>query len=253
MIAHLLQKGREEAPVTNYISRAEADELCDELIRQFLGGNTKNVYSVDIDGLVSVVLKCPIVYATYAEEDFDKNGFTSDGVTPLRVLDCGEVTERVYPRFTIVLEKYLLRPGEEARRRFTLAHEAGHILASCLDSNVQAWFHRDIDTERFYTAKELHQRMSIAECQANMIAAALLMPRFLLKDALCELNGGRKLAVYGTTVFRSRERGILEKMARRLNVSRTALMIRLRDLGAFQYHDISEFVQEELRIEGRPL
>ena len=253
MIAHLLQKGREEAPVTNYISRAEADELCDELIRQFLGGNTKNVYSVDIDGLVSVVLKCPIVYATYAEEDFDKNGFTSDGVTPLRVLDCGEVTERVYPRFTIVLEKYLLRPGEEARRRFTLAHEAGHILASCLDSNVQAWFHRDIDTERFYTAKELHQRMSIAECQANMIAAALLMPRFLLKDALCELNGGRQLAVYGTTVFRSSERGILEKMARRLNVSRTALIIRLRDLGAFQYHDISEFVQEELRIEGRPL
>lgn len=30
--------------MTSYISRTEADELCDELIRQFVGGDTKSGY-----------------------------------------------------------------------------------------------------------------------------------------------------------------------------------------------------------------
>ena len=154
---------------------------------------------------------------------------------PLRVSDGGVVEQRVYPKYTVVLEKYLLRPGEEARRRFTLAHEAGHIIASQLDPHANACFHRDIDTERLYTAEELRQRMSLSEWQANMLAGCLLMPRFIVKNALIQYNNGRKLPVYGTSVFRPREKEILGQMTRRLGVSRTAVTIRLRDLGAFQY------------------
>lgn len=153
----------------------------------------------------------------------------------MRVSDGGVVEQRVYPKYTVVLEKYLLRPGEEARRRFTLAHEAGHIIASQLDPHANACFHRDIDTERLYTAEELRQRMSLSEWQANMLAGCLLMPRFIVKNALIQYNNGRKLPVYGTSVFRPREKEILGQMTRRLGVSRTALTIRLRDLGAFQY------------------
>lgn len=161
---------------------------------------------------------------------------------PLRVSDGGVVEQRVYPKYTVVLEKYLLRPGEEARRRFTLAHEAGHIIASQLDPHANACFHRDIDTERLYTAEELRQRMSLSEWQANMLAGCLLMPRFIVKNALIQYNNGRKLPVYGTSVFRPREKEILGQMTRRLGVSRTALTIRLRDLGAFQY--LNEYAKE---------
>ena len=191
--------------MTSYISRTEADELCDELIRQFVGGDTKAAMAVDIDSFVATFLKCPILYENYAEGDPDKIGFTSDGVCPLRVSDGGVVEQRVYPKYTVVLEKYLLRPGEEARRRFTLAHEAGHIIASQLDPHANACFHRDIDTERLYTAEELRQRMSLSEWQANMLAGCLLMPRFIVKNALIQYNNGRKLPVYGTSVFRPRE------------------------------------------------
>ena len=170
----------------------------------------------------------------------------------MRVSDGGVVEQRVYPKYTVVLEKYLLRPGEEARRRFTLAHEAGHIIASQLDPHANACFHRDIDAERLYTAEELRQRMSLSEWQANMLAGCLLMPRFIVKNALIQYNNGRKLPVYGTSVFRPREKEILGQMTRRLGVSRTALTIRLRDLGAFQYHDISEYVKA-FKLEGRPL
>ena len=82
--------------MTSYISRTEADELCDELIRQFVGGDTKEATAVDIDSFVATFLKCPILYENYAEGDPDKMRFTSDGVCPLRVSDGGVVEQRVY-------------------------------------------------------------------------------------------------------------------------------------------------------------
>lgn len=60
--------------MTSYISRTEADELCDELIRQFVGGDTKAAMAVDIDSFVATFLKCPILYENYAEGDPDKIG-----------------------------------------------------------------------------------------------------------------------------------------------------------------------------------
>lgn len=129
--------------MTSYISRTEADELCDELIRQFVGGDTKEATAVDIDSFVATFLKCPILYENYAEGDPDKIGFTSDGVCPLRVSDGGVVEQRVYPKYTVVLEKYLLRPGEEARRRFTLRHSHGNFQLVEIRSNfsrICCWY-----------------------------------------------------------------------------------------------------------------
>lgn len=235
--------------MTNYISRVEADELCDELIRQFMG-DTDHELCVDIDCFVTHYLRCPVVYENFAEDDPDKIGFASDGVQPLRVRTNGRTLEQVYPQRTIVLDRVLLNPGEEYRRRFTIAHEAGHIIASRMDPNVHAGFHCVHDECRLYTAEELRQRLSIAEWQANVIAAALLMPRFIVKDALVQFNGGRRLPVYGSNIFAVREKVILQKMAKSLGVSHTALIIRLRDLDALKYHDLSEFIDKELRPGG---
>ena len=235
--------------MTNYISRAEADELCDELIRQFMG-DTDHELCVDIDCFVTHYLRCPVVYENFAEDDPDKIGFASDGVQPLRVRTNGRTLEQVYPQRTIVLDRVLLNPGEEYRRRFTIAHEAGHIIASRMDPNVHAGFHRVHDECRLYTAEELRQRLNIAEWQANVIADALLMPRFIVKDALVQFNGGRRLPVYGSNIFAIREKVILQKMAKSLGVSHTALIIRLRDLDALKYHDLSEFIDKELRPGG---
>lgn len=152
--------------MTNYISRAEADELCDELIRQFMG-DTDHELCVDIDCFVTHYLRCPVVYENFAEDDPDKIGFASDGVQPLRVRTNGRTLEQVYPQRTIVLDRVLLNPGEEYRRRFTIAHEAGHIIASRMDPNVHAGFHRVHDECRLYTAEELRQRLNIAEWQAR--------------------------------------------------------------------------------------
>lgn len=234
----------------NYISRAEADELCDGLIRQFIGSNAAIPASVDIDAFVTHFLKVNIQYENFAEADLDKIGFCSDGTTPLRILEEKRVVEHVYPISTIVLDKFLLRPGEEYRRRFTLAHEAGHVLAAQIDPEASARFYHTQSTERLYTAEELHQQLCICEWQANILAAALLMPKFIIKDALTRFNHGKRIPVYGKHVFRPQEKVILKTLSDTLRVSHTALVIRLRDLGALYPKDLSEYIGKELRLGG---
>ena len=237
--------------MTNFISRAEADELCDGLIKEYAGhGSAVPVY-IDIDGFVKDFLKCTVVYESITEDDKDRIGFTSDGNRPLRILKNGKVKEVVYPRNTIVLDKYLLNPNEFHHRRFVLGHEAGHILASRINPDSPACFHHFTDREKTdYTLNDMRERYNINEWQANMIAASLLMPRYVMINALKQFNGGRRLPIYGENIFHPREKAILNKMANALQVSHTALVIRLRDLGMLNRHDVSEYIQKELRLGG---
>lgn len=71
--------------MTNYISQAEAEELCETMLRLYLGRNTPASDRIDIDGFVRGYLKCRILYETFAEDDPDKIGFAGDGKTPLQI------------------------------------------------------------------------------------------------------------------------------------------------------------------------
>ncbi len=237
--------------MTNYISRAEADELCDGLIQQYVGKGAQVPASINIDGFVRDFLRCTITYESFAEEDRDRIGFTGDGKRPLRVLKNGKVKEIVYPRNTIVLDKYLLNPNEDNHRRFVLSHEVGHILAGRINPDSPACFHHFNDRERTeYTLGDMKERYNINEWQANIIGAALLMPRFVMINTLKRFNGGRRLPVYGENIFHPREKVILCKMANALQVSYTALVIRLKDLGMLNRHNLSEYIQKELKLGG---
>ena len=237
--------------MTNYISRAEADELCDELIKEYAGRGSTVPAFIDIDGFVRDFLKCTVLYESIAEDDKDRIGFTGDGKRPLSILKNGKVKKVVYPRNTIVLDKYLLNPNEDNHRRFILGHEAGHILASRINPDSPACFHHFTDRERMdYSMNDMRERYSIYEWQANIIGAALLMPRYVMIETLKRFNGGRRLPVYGENIFHPREKAILCKMANALRVSHTALVIRLRDIGMLNRHDVSEYIQKELRLGG---
>lgn len=232
----------------NYLSYAEADELCEGLILQYIGRNIPAPEFVDIDGFAQNYMKCPVRYESFAESDPDKIGFTGDGRTPLFIYQNKRPVSVVFPARTIVLERFLLQPKENGHRRFTLAHEVGHLLAAQIDPDQQAYFHQEYDGERVYTLDEMRERYSIGEWQANALSAALLMPRFMVLAALQKFNCGRRLPVYGENVFRPSEKVILQKMADSLQVSHTALVIRLRQMQLLERHDISEYIMKELRL-----
>ena len=52
------------------------------------------------------------------------------------------------------------------------------------------------------------------------------------------------------STFAKRDKETIRRMAAYLSVSYTALVIRLRGLGMLEYHDISEFISNELQLGG---
>lgn len=238
--------------MNNYLSRAEIDEISEGLIRVFARQNPKRVIpSVDIESFITEFLKQKIEYAAFIEEDRGKIGFTADGETPLFVSCEGRIRPVVFPKDTIVLDRFLLAERETGRGRFTMAHEAAHLILNRMRrAPGAARFHSEYDQERVYGREELQQMFHFAEWQADAMAASLLMPAFLVEKEISRFTDTGSIRIYGDTTFAAGDKAALRKMADRLGVSYTALVIRLKHLGKLERHDICEYISRELGLGG---
>lgn len=73
----------------------------------------------------------------------------------------------IFPKGTVVLEKYLLNQGEEGRKRFTVAHEVGHYI---MDRTVaMASFRQEYGRERAYSPSEYRELLSVREAQVDRL------------------------------------------------------------------------------------
>lgn len=235
----------------NLISSFEIEEIAESLILAYIDNYSEKLQCVNIEGLIEEYLSLPIKYVQMAEKDLDKLGFISDGKTPLCIYEKGNKTNIIYPLNTIVIDKYLLNVKDRGRRRFTLAHEVGHLILNKVNACIpQAGFYREYDNESGYSLQELHDRMNLSEVQANAFAASLLMPKFLLEKAMQKYAEGRQLPIYGNSVLKQHDKAIINKMADSLGVSYTALFIRLRKLGYFKQYDMNEYLVNELHLGG---
>ncbi|MDD4492788.1 MAG: ImmA/IrrE family metallo-endopeptidase [Eubacteriales bacterium] len=231
-----------------FISNKEIYEIADALVRTFSGGSPPLM--VDIDE-ISARLCIPVMYETFAEDEQDKVGYLSDGVKPLNVWKDKMKTGVVFPKNTIVLDRFLLRSEEETRRRFVLAHEIAHKIINSADPTCNsACFDRIYDSERNYSFEELQNRLSFEEAQANALAAAILMPKFMIHAALKKFHAGKAIPVYGDAVFLPRTKTVLLKISGMLGVSHTALLIQLRKYGLLEAHDMTEYIEKNLIIGG---
>ena len=126
---------------------------------------------------------------TLAEEVLAESDISTPPIDPIRVssrhgmkLYNAEFVEdsisgmlrRKGPNITV-----LIRASDSAfRKRFTIAHELGHII---LDHFDEQHTHSDSDVDLFRT--DLAHGGDQNEVQANMFASALLMPRSLVRAA----------------------------------------------------------------------
>ena len=210
-------------------SYEELDELGEGLIRQYLGKEAERTCCVDIEGFVTDFLKLPLLYRSFAEEDSDKIGFIADGVTPLRVCENGTVVRRVYPGGTIVIERCLRQEHESGRRRFTISHECAHYI---MDRAVpSAAFHREFDNERIYSQEDFKNLFSFRETQVDRMGAALLMPRFMVRNVAAMHGCTDRIPVYGDSVLRTADKLRIKQMANAMGVSFSAFLIRLQGAG----------------------
>lgn len=238
--------------MSNYMSRAEIEEISEGLIQLYATRHSgKVVHYIDIEHFITEFLSLKIEYAAFAEDDGGKIGFLADGETPLLIHQDGRISPFIFPKDTIVLDKLLLSEKEQGRRRFTMAHEAAHhILSKMYDVSGAGRFHTEYDNERSYSREELAQMFASAEWQADTMGASLLMPKRIIENALAKYNNSQPIKVYGDNTLTQRDKNLIRRMAAYVGVSYTALFIRLRNMNLFEYHDISDYISKELNLGG---
>ena len=235
-----------------YMSRAELEEISEGLITAYANKfSNRVIQSIDIEHFITEFLMLRIEYASFVEDDAGRIGFLADGATPLLVHQDGKIIPFVFPKDTIVLDKFLLAEKEQGRRRFTMAHEASHhILSKMYAMPSEGRFHAEYDSERSYSKEELAQMFASVEWQADTMGASLLMPRRIIENALAKYNQSNPIKVYGDNTITSKDKAVIRRMAAYIGVSYTALVIRLRDMGLFEYHNILEYISNELNLGG---
>ena len=182
------------------ISREKLDELGERIVKRYLAsaGVQLPVRCIDIEGIAEH-MGLKVVFRVFAEDDSDKIGFLSDGLTALKIREKGNEIPYIFPLGTIVLEQTLHKESESGRKRFTIAHEIAYFV---LDRQVPAvLFSNPYDSGKEYRGDNLEMQFSMEEAQANRLAAAMLMPRFIVIQALQDFNQGNKIKVYGDDTF----------------------------------------------------
>lgn len=235
-----------------YMSRAELEEISEGLITAYANKySNRIIQSMDIEHFITEFLKLKIEYTSFAEDDAGRIGFLADGKTPLLIHQNGKIVSFVFLQDTIVLDKFLLSEKEQGRRRFTMAHEASHHILNKMYAMPSAGkFHTEYDNERSYSKEELAQMFASVEWQADTMGASLLMPKRVVENALAKYNRSNPIKVYGDNTLTAKDKSVIRRMANYIGASYTALYIRLKDMGLFEYHSILEYISNELNLGG---
>lgn len=136
------------------------------------------------------------------------------------------------PENSIMIEESLLSEEmNKGRHNFTAAHEAGHIILKrefpdkyCSGGAMPHFFRESCLA---YTDKETMSQ----EWQANAIASALLMPKDLVSKFFEDFSVTKPLRIYQGRRLLLREKRILRSFSQMFEVSETAALIRLSQLG----------------------
>lgn len=117
------------------------------------------------------------------------------------------------------------------RRRFTLAHEIGHLYLGHLDSAAIGQMH--IDRKFPFKARNARSAQAVdpQEIDANAFAAALLMPAKLLREDF------KKFRADSIECFDYEDDELASALAERYKVSLQAMLIRLTRLGLIEPFD----------------
>ena len=109
-----------------------------------------------------------------------------------------------------------------------------------------AQYHRTFDAEKKYSVAEMNELFNIVENQADRLAAAILMPRFMVDRALDDFYKGKRIPVYGQNIIAPKEDKAISRMAAQIGVSYSAMLIRLRQFGLLDYHPVDEYFEKAL-------
>ena len=230
------------------VSVRELDALGSELIMDYREkAGSRGTGSVDIEGFARDYLGLRILYRDFATGDPDDIGFYGDGISRLRIRENGKTADWLCPDRTIVIERKLLPHSEMGTRRFTIAHEAAHfILIRHVPMQAEEYFLKPGSVNRIAGISALLGVMELNEACADRLAAALLMPMFMVRRTLGKINGGRYVTVCGNGIMPQEDKLTVINAARALGVSYSAMLRRLQELRLIRTKPFSEYAADGL-------
>ena len=147
----------------------------------------------------------------------------------------------------VLLDISFIQPGQVkalcGKRRFTIAHECAHQILYQMESDeMKVSFKKQYAERSAYSLRDLKTREDWNEWQANVLGAAILMPQSQIDLAMWYFAQSRILTNYEGK-FSYHDRLCLTQICQAFGVSKTAAIIRLRQLGYIEdrryleYHD----------------
>ena len=231
----------------HYLNNRQIDDICNVLTDIYTEKKMDEgtiITQIDIEDFTTKILGCKIVYECIAEE-VDCLGFMSDGTEYLPVNRDGKTVNVLFPKDTIVIDKFLNDPSQLNRKRFTIAHEAGHVIKNRMYGNTGPEYNHAggiiLDS-----AHGLHKRYSIKEVEANNFAASLLMPEGMVAMLMHKLYGCEQIVKYQNDIIDGEDAKRISLMARILGVSYTAMFYRLKTLGFVLEGELETYVEENV-------
>ena len=228
------------------IEEVRINELTEQIVLKYLAmmnQSPESVACVDIEGLACEYFKQTLLYEAFAEDDPDKDAFMANGIKPLKVRRNRKIESIVFPKDTIVLDRFYQNPSNIISRRYILSHELGHkIYEKIAPGHDVGNYHTIFDTERVYSIDELKEQMSVPESQATRVGCALLMPRFLVENTLYRVTRRKRFNVFSGHQILPEDSIKFKQMADDLGVTFNMLMIGMRRLRLLNYRSIEEYL-----------
>jgi len=226
------------------LSRAQLEDIGAAVINDFCGSIDGQFSAIDIDRLASDYLKLHVSF-TRLSEDGSLCGITAYADTEFR-LDCGGYVKTIpLMQNQVLLDSSFIEPSQChklcGKRRFTLSHEcAHHILFQLETDEEKAACRRLYSARHAYSLRDLKTKEDWNEWQANVLGAAILMPPQLIDFLMFRMACSRRLVCYGN-YFNYQDLMSLNNICRFLGVSKTALVIRLRELDFIEDKPYTEY------------
>ena len=221
------------------LSQPFIEELTVKLLTDYYGTEQFPLHGVDIDGFATEYMKMKIRYEKMTYGTREILGATAYEKTVLQLDDNNPDSLIQIDSNTILLNSNLQEPEKKGRRNFTLAHECGHQAIYLLEPIARPYSCRTAGKK--YFLRDLKTENDWSEWQANTFSAAFMMPRYLIDYYFYITQHAPKVVIYPFGNLLHSESRFIRQMANFLGVSKTAMLIRLKQLQLTELHSDDEY------------
>ena len=237
---------------SKYLNVEQIDNICNVLTDRYIEERPDNdtlLRQIDIEDFVKKILGCTIVYESIAE-DADCLGCLSDGIIPIPVIRNAQPVNVIFPKDTIVIDQFLTGPTLSNRKRFTIAHEAGHVIKNRMYGNSSPEYNH-VGGIMLDSATGLRKRYSYKELEANNFAESLLIPEGMIAMLMHKLYDDKKIVEYPGKILNDEDTKNVLSMAKIFGVAYITMLIRLEHLGYIAYGELGPYVEEVVLGENK--